>query len=212
METAVVAMPLPEEQARADFYALLSRLYTAAPDSALLAAIANAPPLVAAVSLDDDDHAAAGLAPAWDALRAASGAMDPEAAGYEYDDLFGGVGKSAVNLHASHWLTGFMMEKPLAEVRATLATLGLGRREGVNLVEDHVAALFETMRVLIAGVGERRPASIAQQKAFFDRHIAPWILRCCSAILQIPVANYYRRVAQFTYCYMALERDSLAME
>ncbi len=138
--------------------------------------------------------------------------MDPAAARCEYQELFGGVGKSAVNLHASHWLTGFMMEKPLAEVRAALATLGLGRREGVNLVEDHVAALCETMRVLIAGLGERRPASLAQQKAFFNRHIASWIFPCCTAISQMPVANYYGRVAQFTYCYMALERDSLAMD
>jgi len=215
METTAVAMPhalLPEDQARADFYALLARLYAAAPDAALLAAIAHAPPLVAAVAADEHDNAAPGMPAAWDMLRAASAAMDPEAAAREYDDLFVGVGKSVVNLHASHWLTGFMMEKPLADVRATLATLGLGRREGVTVVEDHVAALFETMRALIAGQGERRPASIAQQRDFFDRHIGTWILQCCVATSQTSVANYYQRVAQFAHSYMVLERDSLAME
>ncbi len=35
----------PEDQARADFYALLARLFAAAPDAALLAAIAAAAPL-----------------------------------------------------------------------------------------------------------------------------------------------------------------------
>src|SRR5262249_22303097 len=114
--------------------------------------------------------------------------------------------------HASHWLTGFMMDKPLVEVRTTLASLGLARRDDSSLVEDHIAALFETMRVLVAGHRSRPPASVQQQRAFFDRHLAPWTSLCCSAISQISVANYYRRVAQFTYCYMALERDSLAME
>ena len=45
METApLVFTPAidPEDQARADFYALLSRLYAAAPDAPLLAAIAAA--------------------------------------------------------------------------------------------------------------------------------------------------------------------------
>ena len=82
--------------------------------------------------------------------------MDPDAAVEEYNDLFVGVGKSAVNLHASHCLTGFMMEKPLVEVRATLDRLGLARRAGVSLLEDHLAALCETMRILIAGQGRTR--------------------------------------------------------
>jgi TorA maturation chaperone TorD len=77
------------------------------------------------------------LAGAWEMLRAASAAMDSEAAADEYNNLFVGVGKCEVNLHASHWLTGFMMEKPLAELRATLARLGLARRPEANLVEDH---------------------------------------------------------------------------
>ena len=138
--------------------------------------------------------------------------MDADAATDEYNNLFVGVGKSEVNLHASHWLTGFMMEKPLAEVRATLARLGLARRAGVSLVEDHLAALLETMRILIAGQDDRRPASIAEQQEFFERHIGGWTFACCSAIRDSSVANYYRRVAQFTISFLALERDSFAID
>ena len=145
-------------------------------------------------------------------MRAASAAMDPAAVVEEYNDLFVGVGKSAVNLHASHCLTGFMMEKPLVDVRATLGRLGLVRRAGVALLEDHLGALCETMRILIAGQGERAPSTISEQRAFFERHIAPWVLACCAAINDCPVANYYRRVAQFTQRYMALERDSFAID
>jgi TorA maturation chaperone TorD len=200
----------PEDQARADFYALLARLYADAPDAGLLAAIAQAPPLVAEAGPDDD--AAAGLPAAWDALRAASAAMDGDAIVEEYNNLFIGVGKCEVNLHASHWLTGFMMEKPLVDLRTALADLGLGRQAGVTMLEDHLAALCETMRILIAGNEARAPAPIATQRAFFERQIAPWVFSCCTAIANSSIANYYCHVAQFAQRYMALERDSLAID
>ncbi len=138
--------------------------------------------------------------------------MDAQAAVQEYVDVFVGVGKSEVNPHGSHWLTGFMMEKPLAEVRATLASLGLARRPDATMVEDHIAALFETMRLLVAGHEARPPASVAQQQMFFSRHISPWVDQFCIALHGCSIANYYRRVAQFTECFVALERDSFAIE
>jgi TorA maturation chaperone TorD len=205
----------PEDAARADFYALLARLFADAPDATLLHAIATAPALGAVAAEDTEpaaDEALLSLPAAWDKLRAASGAMDADAAADEYNALFIGVGKSEINLHASHWLTGFMMERPLVELRATLAQLGLGRRPEVTQLEDHIASLCETMRILVAGQGERRPMLIAEQRAFFEVHIAPWVFSCCSAIEHYSVANYYRRVAQFAHCYLALERDSLAMD
>ena len=215
METATVALDRllpPEDQARADFYALLARLFADAPDAALLAAIAQAAPLGVDTDIGGADDAAPGLPVAWDALRAASAAMDADAVVDEYNDLFVGVGKSEVNLHASHWLTGFMMEKPLVEVRATLDGLGLARQEAATLLEDHLSALCETMRILIAGHGARAPSPIAEQRAFFERHIAPWVFACCSATIDSSVANYYRHVAQFAQRYMALERDSFAID
>jgi TorA maturation chaperone TorD len=205
-----------EDQARADFYALLSRLFADAPDAPLLHAIATAPAFTAAADVSADNGADTGthadLPAAWDALRSASAAMDADAAADEYNVLFIGVGKSEINLHASHWLTGFMMEKPLVELRAMLARLGLGRRPEVTMLEDHFASLCETMRILVAGQGERRPVVISEQRAFFNAHLASWIFSCCSAIEHYPVANYYRRVAQFAHCYLAIERDSLAMD
>jgi len=202
----------PEDQARADFYALLARLYADAPDAALLRAIATAPSLGVVVHIDGAGEPGGGLPAAWDQLRAASSAMDAGAAADEYNNLFVGVGRSDVNLHASHWLTGFMMEKPLADVRATLARLGLSRRDGVSLVEDHLASLLETMRILVAGHDDRRPASLAVQREIFERHISGWAFACCSAILDSLVANYYRKVAQFTIEFLALERDSFAID
>jgi len=198
-----LAHPLtPEDQSRADFYALLARLYADAPDTALLAAIARADPM--------DGVTAFPLV--WNRLVAASSGMQADAAAQEYTDLFIGVGQCEVNLHASHWLTGAMLERPLADLRAELATLGLARRPGVLMLEDHLSALCETMRILIAGKDDRPPASLATQRTFFERHVAAWAFSCCSAIRESTIANYYARVAEFTEQFMALDRDALAME
>jgi len=104
------------------------------------------------------------------------------------------------------------IERPLAELRTALAELGLARRADSVMLEDHLAALCETMRLLVAGTNDRPPASVAVQRAFFDRHIAQWAFRCCTAIRQSSIANYYGRVAEFTEQFMALDRDALAME
>jgi TorA maturation chaperone TorD len=198
-----LAHPLtPEDRSRAEFYALLARLYAEAPDGRLLRSIAAAPPM-------DGDGV---LAAAWNRLIAASGAMDIDAAKQEYTDLFIGVGACEVNLHGSHWIAGAMLERPLAELRGELAALGLGRRSDVVMLEDHLSALFETMRLLVAGHDDRPPAGIATQRAFFERHIGCWVLSCCSAIRQSSIANYYARVAELTEELVALDRDALAME
>jgi TorA maturation chaperone TorD len=192
----------PEDAARADFYALLARLYADGPDARVLRMIAGAE------RIPGD----APFAAAWNRLAEASGAMDPDAATQEYTDLFIGVGKCEVNLHASHWRAGHMNERPLVELRSDLANLGVGRRGDVVMVEDHLSALCETMRLLIAGVDGGPPADMATQRAFFERHIGSWVFACCSAIRETTIANYYARVAEFTEQYMALDRDALAMD
>ena len=195
-----------EDQARANFYALLSRLYAAAPDEALLATIAAADewPVVGG-------SAARELAAAWRGLIAASAATDAATAGDEYQRLFIGVGRSEVSLHASGYLAG-AGSSPLAELRAALSRLGLGRRDGVSVYEDHLAAICETMRVLVGGAPGIEPGSIVQQREFFAIYVAPWVTSCCAAIKNSPVANYYRRVAEFTDSFMAIERDSFAID
>jgi TorA maturation chaperone TorD len=200
---------LPEDEARAEFYALLARLFSDAPDAALLSAIAAAPPLEPAAR-SEDAGAAGGLAPAWNAVRAASAVADSVAVRDEFQALFVGVGRSEVSLYASHYI-GPQSGRPLAELRASLALLGLARRPDSQEFEDHLSVVLETMRMLVAGDAERPPATIDAQRAFFDRHVAQWGVDCCAAISANSVANYYRRVAEFAECFMALERDSFAL-
>jgi TorA maturation chaperone TorD len=68
------------------------------------------------------------------------------------------------------------------------------------------------MRILVAGQGKRPAAEFVVQKMFFDAHIAPWVFLCCDAILDCSLAHYYRDVAQFAKVFLALERDSFAMD
>jgi TorA maturation chaperone TorD len=137
--------------------------------------------------------------------------MDSEAAAQEYVDLFVGVGRSEVSLHAAEYLrsTGGSV---LAELRSELARLGLSRQAGVSVFEDHLAAVLETMRVLIAGAPGVEPRSPVEQSAFFELYVSSWVPRCCAAIIAAPIANYYRRVAEFTGFFVAIERDSFAIE
>ena len=209
------AVPLParleaEEQARADFYALLARLFSGPPDTQLLRAIADAPPLAPANPAQDGDALAADLAAAWDALRAASAVADPDAVRDEYQALFVGIGRSEVSPYASHYL-GRQSGRPLAEIRAALAELGLMRRSAASEFEDHIAVVLEAMRMLVAGDIDRPPAEISEQRKFFDRYLMTWALVCCAAIENSSVANYWQHVAQFTRCFVGVETAAFAI-
>jgi TorA maturation chaperone TorD len=210
-EPASTVAPRPrvaaEDEARANFYALLARLYADAPDAALLRAIAAADELPVIAS----DDAAKDLATSWRTLIAASAAMDAEAAAAEYQDLFIGVGKSEVSLHASGYVSR-AGGSALADVRTALAQLGLSKQEGSSLYEDHLASVCETMRILIGGAPGVEPYPFEQQREFFVGFVSPWAPACCNAIKISPIANYYRRVAEFTQYFMAIERDSFAIE
>jgi TorA maturation chaperone TorD len=211
METAPVVFtrPIdPEDQARADLYALLSRLYSSAPDATLLAAIAAADELDVATG----DGPAADLARTWHDLIAASAAMDPEAAEVEYQQLFIGVGQSEVSLHGSAYAKAAKGGPLLVQVRDSLTQLKLVRQPGVTMFEDHLAAVLETMRVLITGLGQPNAFAFDVQREFYQRNIEPWADLCCNAISAKSLANYYVRVAQFTGSFMAVERDSFAMD
>jgi TorA maturation chaperone TorD len=194
----------PEDRARADFYALLASLFAGAPDDRLLQAIVISGEPVGEVESD--------LTRAWRGLSAASAVVTHEAVEGEYETLFVGVGRPPVMLYGSYYLAGFMMEKPLAELRDDLAALGFARDPSVRESEDHLAALCDVMRALILGDLADAPAGADQQKTFFMRHIQPWVAKCGAAIVEHENANYYRRVAQFALAFFAMESEAFEMQ
>lgn len=192
-----------EDQARADYYALLANLFYRAPDAALLQAIVLAPP--------PEGEESATLIQSWDALAAASAVVVPEALAEEYESLFIGVGRPPVMLFGSFYLAGFLNEKPLAELRTALAGLGFRRDAGVVETEDHLAALCDVMRALVLGDVANAPATLDTQRVFFQRHIGSWALKCCDATTQNEKANYYKHVAAFARTFFELEIQAFEM-
>jgi len=187
-----------EDMLRAHLYALLAHLLSGPPDGATLARLRV---------LEGDDSP---IGNAFAALAAAAAAAAPETLEREFFDLFIGMAGGEVMPYASLYLTGFLYEKPLAELRADLAVLGIERAEGVPEPEDHVAALFEVMGGLITGTfGE--PAALATQKRFFARHLAPWASRFFDDLEKAEAARFYGPVARLGRLFLGVEQDAFAM-
>ena len=185
-----------EELARAELYGLLARLWLAAPDAELLAQFG--------VAVTQAPQPGAFLEAPWQALVGAMRATTPQGAAEEFDALFLGVGKPEVFLFGSFYLTGFLNEKPLAQLRTDLAALGLVRGEQSHQTEDHVAALFEVMRYLIAG-DDAAVCNLERQRSFFRAHLQPWAEKLCDAIEAQPRAQVYRALAGFTRAFLQVE-------
>jgi TorA maturation chaperone TorD len=192
----------PEDQARAEFYALLARLWYAAPDQALLDAIADAPPLTA-----EGAHGA--LAEAWRELQAAASVADPATVSAEYDAVLVGTGKAEVTPYVSHYLVETGRERVLVALRDELAELGLGRVGATHEPEDHFAALCEVMRHLV-GEGTT-DAAMQQQKNFFTRYMNRAYNPLTDQVTASSKTSFYKHVARFTKAFCDVEATSLDM-
>lgn len=150
---------------RAGAFALLGRLLTAPADAGLLDTLRALPA--------DSSEIGAALG----ALAAAAAAATPEAASRAYQVLFVGVGRGELLPYASYYRTGFLNERPLAELRDALRALGVDRAPGVVEPEDHLGFVCQVMAGLLDG---RFPGGPDAAEAFQDRHLRPWAARAFS--------------------------------
>ena len=127
----------PEDQARADLYALLSSLLLEIPTQDVLN------------KLSQLEGGESDIGSAISALARVARSVDGVSVEREYNVIFIGVGRGDILPYASYYLTGFLHEKPLADLRATMRRLGLKRSEGVVEPEDHFGTLCEMMAGLI---------------------------------------------------------------
>jgi len=128
----------------------------------------------------------------------------------EHDALFGGLGKPEVYLFASHHLSGFLNEKPLAALRADLAQMGLSRDETLPETEDHISYLCEVMRYLIAG-DDVAVANLTRQREFFARHLQPWVTLLCDALQAHPRAQFYAALGGLLRAFASVEAQGFDM-
>jgi len=193
---------LDEETARAEVYGLLAVLYYAPPEPSLLESLR--------VAVTEAPAAGGFLEEPWRALVGIAREMSDEAIAREYDALFGGVGKPEVYLFGSHYISGFLNEKPLARLRTDLAALGLARGDDMPETEDHIAYLCEVMRYLIAG-DDVEVANLTRQSEFFAVHVQPWANALCDAIAANPRARFYAQLAGFTRAFLGVEAQGFDM-
>jgi len=193
---------LDEETARAELYGLLALLYYAPPTPDLLAQLQ--------VAATEAPTAGGFLQEPWQQLVGVARGITADTIANEFDALFGGLGKPEVVVYGSHHLSGFLNEKPLAELRTDLARLGLARDEAMHETEDHIAYLCEVMRYLIAS-DDVAVANLTQQRQFFATHLQPWAHKLCDALAAHPKARFYAALAHLTAAFFSVEAQGFDM-
>lgn len=133
-----------------------------------------------------------------------------EAVNEEFHTLFYGVGRGELVPHGSFYLTGFLNEKPLAELRDDLARLGVTRAEDVKEPEDHIAALCDVMAGMIRG--DFGPAChLERQAEFFSRHMAPWVVKFFEDLEAANASTFFRPLGAVGRQFMEIEIESFRM-
>ncbi|HEY5738269.1 MAG TPA: molecular chaperone TorD family protein, partial [Gammaproteobacteria bacterium] len=131
-----------EQVYRAAAYSLLAALLRAPPDRALLEHVARLSP---GSDAEPDE-----LLEAMRQLSASAAKSSLEQIDDEYHALFIGIGRGELVPYGSWYLTGFLMEQPLSELRDDLRALGFERSPDTHEPEDHISAIFEVFSVIIA--------------------------------------------------------------
>ena len=187
------------DAARAEMYVLLGALLAGPPDEATLEML---------LEIDAGEAEATPMTALWQSLQEAARATDAERLSDEYFNLFIGLGRGELVPYASFYIHGFLMEKVLASLRDELKTLGFELQEGVSEPEDHVAALCETMGMIILESG----LSLEGQSAFFKAYIESWMGEFFTDLSEAESADFYRVVAQLGQQFLEIESQYLAMQ
>ncbi|AVO36399.1 TorD/DmsD family molecular chaperone [Pukyongiella litopenaei] len=187
-----------EDRLRADFYNFLGLLLAAPPDRGTL-------DMTAGLAGDDSD-----LGRAMQALARVARVTTPPAAEREFNALFIGLGRGELLPYASYYLTGFLNEKPLAQLRSDMAARGITRAPNVYEPEDNIASLMEMMAGMIVG-RFGAPAPLADQRMFWNRHIAPWAGHFFADLEAAENSVLYASVGTAGRVFMEIEKNGFAM-
>jgi TorA maturation chaperone TorD len=187
-----------EDRQRADLYNFLGVLLAAPPDEMMLAQTAG-------LQGDDSD-----LGQAITTLAKMAKVTKPKSVESEYNRLFIGLGRGELLPYASYYLTGFLNEKPLALLRQDMTARGLARSETVFEPEDNIASLMEMMGAMIVG-RFGAPASLASQKTFYNKHIAPWAAHFFSDLEGAKNSVFYAPVGIVGRAFMEIETEAFRL-
>ncbi len=185
---------------RAAVYELLSSLLARAPDEGTLQRLRD---------IGEVDASDGQIAMGWELMKQASLKTDLQSVHDEYFSLLIGVGRGELMPFGSWYMTGFLMEKPVAVLRADLDKLGIERQEGVVESEDHIAALCDAMALIIRSSDE---IPLDTQQTFFNDHLSPWVGRFFNDMQNANTAHFYRSVGFFGESFFDFEQQLLDMQ
>lgn len=185
---------------RAAVYDLLASLLARSPEEETLERLR---------SIGEVDASEGQIAMGWELMKRASQKSQLDSVQEEYFSLFIGLGRGELVPFGSWYMTGFLMEKPVAVLRGELIALGIERQDGVVESEDHIAALCESMAIIIRSSEE---IPLATQQQFFTDHLAPWVGRFFNDMQNAKAAHFYRSVGFFGESFFEFERQLLEMQ
>ncbi len=187
-----------EDRLRADLYNYLGLMLAGPPDDVLLAQTA---------ALTGDSSPLGG---AIDGLARVAKVTTPKAALTEYNALFIGLGRGELLPYASYYMTGFLNEKPLANLRADMVALRITRAENTFEPEDNIASLMEMMGGMIVGrFGAAVPLS--RQKEFYNKHIGPWATHFFTDLQAAKTSVLYASVGAVGSAFLSIEQEAFRM-
>lgn len=186
------------QQIRASSYALLATLLANPPGDELLTQLQG-------IEVDKDDPK--DIVNAWSMLGMAAKINHASSISDEYHALFIGVGRGELVPFASWYLTGFLMERPLAHLRQRLSDLGYERQENVKEPEDHAAALCEVMGQLILD----EDTNFHTECAFYENFIGNWMGQFFSDLQNTEATGFYAAVGQLGESFLSIEKRYFSM-
>jgi TorA maturation chaperone TorD len=189
---------MSEAELRAGTYSLFAKLLAAPPDAEILKHLQ---------AIQESSQLQDPMAKAWLALKKAAQEAHSEGVNDEFHALFIGLGRGELVPYASWYKSGFLMEKPLGDLRRDLAALGYERDEQVREPEDHAAALCEVMALLI----QDESIPLQRQQVFFETHVGSWMESFFNDLEKAENALFYRMVGALGQNFMAFEKTYLAM-
>ena len=180
---------------RAQLYLLLSRLLGAPPDLELINVVKN-------LYCDDSP-----IGEAISELKLQITLENLEKSVEEYNELFIGVTQGELIPFKSYYLTGFLNEKPLAELREHMDLLGIEKTEEIKEPDDHIAFLMVMMHGLIIG-NFGKPLMLKDQNNFFDNHIDCWAPKFFDDLERANSARIYSPVGKIGKLFMKVEGEA----
>ncbi|MGH7831992.1 MAG: TorD/DmsD family molecular chaperone [Candidatus Binatia bacterium] len=195
---------------RQGYYELLVSLFRKEPDDEIL--------LRLSAGIDERIEAARNLNPrladGWEGLRSFFNRTPPEdvseTVSDEYTRLFIGPHGAEVNPYESFYLTGRLLDRPLADIRAFLKAIGIEKLEEYPEPEDFLAFQLEVMRWLIgkqtAAVDPQDETRFLRLQAdFLNDHLLVWAPACAQDIERAESAKFYQAAAKILQGFLELE-------